>query len=179
MARRTSTKNMSLNWYGDDIVRIVGRASEPGLWAMGRTLVSAAARRAPRASGRLADSGFVATVKRTDYQRGKGDRPRRQMAAHLSKVKEGKALIGFSAWYSNLFEDTGAKAHAIPYVARTSRARRRKTLQIPGIGFRRRVVHPGLRRKPFLAPAVDATKDEGARAFAREVERRLETENRA
>jgi len=167
---------MSLKWYGDDIVRIVERGSEPGLWAMGKTLVSAAQRRAPRASGRLADSAFVATVKRTDYSRGKGDRRKRQMAALLGSVKEGKALIGFAAWYSNLFEDTGAKTHVIPYQARTGRARVRKTLLIPGIGYRRRVQHPGLRRKPFLAPAVEASKDDGARAFAREVERRLEAE---
>lgn len=176
MAKRFGTKNISLDWYGDDIARLVQRASEPGLWAMGQVLVKAAARRAPRSSGRLADSAFVATTKRTDYQRGRGDRPRRQMAAHLNRVKEGRALIGFAAWYSNLFEDTGAKTHTIPYVARTSRARRRKTLLIPGIGYRRRIQHPGLRRQPFLGPAIDASKEDGARAFAKEVERRLEAD---
>lgn len=176
MPRRSKTRNLALQWYGPEIAATVERAAEPGLWAMGRTLVEAAKRKAPRASGRLQDSGFVATPKRTDYKRGKGDRPRKQMSRHLSGVKPGTALIGFAAWYSNLFEDTGAKSHAIPYVGRTARARRRKTLLIPGIGFRRRVTHPGLKRQRFLGPAVDAAKNDAMGDFAKAVQRELEKE---
>lgn len=176
MAKRTVTKHVKMDWYGDEIAHAVQRAMEPGLWAMGDAVRDRAVGRAPRRSGRLKESAFIATEKRTDYQRGKGDRRRRQMTRILSAVSPKAVLVGFAVWYSNLFEDTGAKSHGIPYVARTSRARRRKTLQIPGIGFRKAVVHPGFGREPFLAPALEAAKGEAAEEFAAEVRRRLERE---
>jgi hypothetical protein len=40
-------------------------------------------------------------------------------------------------------------------------------------------MHPGVRRKAFLGPAIDAAKNAGAADFAREVERMLETKNGA
>jgi hypothetical protein len=174
MSRHTKIRSYELTWYGPEIAKVVERAQEPGLWAMGKTLIAAAQRRAPRASGRLQDSGFVATARRTDYKRGRGDRRRKEMVRLLSSVGKDQALIGFAAWYSNLLEDTGAKVHAIPYVAKTGKARKRKVLLIPGIGYRRRVMHPGMKRQRFLSPAVDAARGAAADDFAQAIERELE-----
>ena len=176
MPKRTTNKNLKLDWWGPEIADVVRSATEPGLWAMGQTVKRSAERRAPSRTGALASSGFVATIKRTDYVRKRGDRRRRAMVRILGKVTATTALVGFGAWYSNLYEDTGAKAHGIPYVGKTARARRRKTLQIAGIGFRASARHPGVRAQPFLGPALDASKGEAAQDFADEVKRRLEAE---
>lgn len=176
MPKRSKTSNMSLTFYGPEIESVVREATEPGLWALGQVVKRAAESRAPRRSGTLQASSFVATVKRTDYVRHRGDRHKKTMARILQKVSAQTALVGFGAWYSNLYEDTGAKRHAIPYVGKTGRARTRKTLQITGIGFRKSVSHPGVKPQPFLAPALEATKAQGTEAFAREVRAELERE---
>jgi hypothetical protein len=176
MPKRTKMKNLALSWYGPEIESIVRGATEPGLWALGQVVKRAAESRAPRSSGTLQASSFVATTKRTDYVRHRGDRHKRTMTRILQKVTPTTALVGFGAWYSNIYEDTGAKRHAIPYVGKTGRARRRKTLQIPGVGFRTGVSHPGVKPQPFLAPALEATKASGTEAFAREVREELERE---
>lgn len=174
MPKRIKSKHVGLSWYGDEIAETVKRSMEPGLWAMGGALLHAAQGRAPRRSGRLRDSGFIATADRTDYRRGRGDRRRRELARLMGQVSPKSVLVAFAVWYSNLIEDTGTKRHAIPYVPRSTGGRVRRTLRIPGIGFRKRVSHPGFRSTPFLGPALDASKDTASEAFAREVHKRLE-----
>ena len=126
MPKRTKTKSLALSWYGPEIETVVRQATEPGLWALGQVVKRAAESRAPRRSGTLQASSFVATLKRTDYVRHRGDRHKKTMTRILQKVSAQTALVGFGAWYSNLYEDTGAKRHAIPYVGKTGRARKRK-----------------------------------------------------
>jgi len=170
MASEQRTKNISLNWFGDEIAAEIKQHKEAGLWAMGGVILEDAQGRAPRASGRLRASGFLLSTKRTTHHKQMGDRRR------MPQAKAGTVLVGFASWYSNLFEDSGVKRHAIPYAGRSGRGRKRKALQIDGLGFRSAVNHPGMRRRPFLAPAVDASKDEGAAAFALLVRRKLERE---
>jgi len=165
---------VGLSWYGPEIEAEIKRSMEPGLWAMGGALANAAQGRAPRRSGRLRDSAFIATAQRTDYRRGRGDRRRRELVRLMSAVSPRSVLVAFAVWYSNLIEDTGTKRHAIPYVPKSSGGRVRKTLKIPGLGFRKRVTHPGFRSTPFLGPALDASKDKASEAFAKEVRKRLE-----
>lgn len=174
MPKRTRTKSLQLTWFGPEIAATVEKSMEPGLFAMGDTVLDRAKARAPRRSGLLRESGFVATARRTSYVQRPRDRRRKEMTRIMGGVGPKQALVGFASWFSNLLEDTGAKPHVIPYQARTNRARRRKTLQIPGVGFRKRVTHPGMRSQPFLGPALDGAKKEGAEAFAAEVRRRLE-----
>ena len=149
MPDRSKRKNLALSWYGPEIQNIVREATEPGLWALGQVVKRAAESRAPHKSGTLANSSFVATIKRTDYVRKRGDRHKRTMTRILQRVNAQTALVGFGAWYANIYEDSGAKRHAVPYVGKSGRARKRKTLLIPGVGFRSRVSHPGVRRSPF------------------------------
>jgi len=170
MARKQRTKNISLDWFGDEIAATVKQHEEAGLWAMGSVILEDAQGRAPRDSGRLRASGFLMSTKRTTHHKQKGDRRR------MPQPRAGTVLVGFAAWYSNLYEDSGVKRHAIPYVGRSGRARKRKVLQIEGLGYRSAVMHPGVKRRPFLAPAVDASKDEGAEAFAKLVRGKLERE---
>ena len=179
MAKRTHTKHMKVTTFGDEIAGTVRAALEPGLWAMGDTVRDRARDKAPQRTGRLKDSGFVATVKRTDYSRGRGDRRRREMSRLLGAISPKSVLIGFAVWYANLIEDTGSKGHAIPYKPKSSRGRVRKVLKIPGIGFRRRVAHPGQRAQPFLGPALEAAKNDAMGEFAGEVRKRLEREHGA
>lgn len=166
MAKRAS---VALHWYGDDLARIVRADDERGLWAMGQIVLREAERRAPSESGRLRRAGYVATSARSSYQRQARDRRK------LPAVRRNSVLVAFAAYYSNLLEDTGAPRHDIPYKASTRRRKARKVLLIPGIGLRRRVSHPGHRRRPFLGPALDALEtritQEYAQAMGRSIER--------
>ena len=174
MPKRTRTKKIDMAIYTPEILQSVERGIEPGLWAMGDAVRDRAVDKAPRRGGRLRDSAFIATKSRTDYSRGRGDRRRKQMAQILGSVGLKSVLVGFAVWYSNLFEDSGAKRHAIPYKPKTNRGRVRKVLKIPGIGFRRSVSHPGLQAKPFLGPALESAKNDAMGDFAAEVRKRLE-----
>src|SRR6187399_2490523 len=105
MPDRSKRKNLALSWYGPEIEAVVRQATEPGLWALGQVVKRAAASRAPHKSGTLANSSFVATIKRTDYVRRRGDRHKRTMTRILQRVNAQTALVGFGAWYANIYED--------------------------------------------------------------------------
>lgn len=163
MSTKTRHKQISVDYFGPEIERALEQGGEPALWAMGDELLDAARRRAPRDSGRLRASGYVETERRSSYRRQHGDRKRRP------DVKRGAAVVAFASWYSNLFEDTGAKAHAI---GGSGRSRRR--LHIPGVGYRMSARHPGHKRQPFLGPALEATRTGMVDEYCDELRKRLE-----
>ena len=151
MARRVSGNGFTLDWFGDDIAKQIGANLEPGLWAGGNIILGAAQSGAPVRSGNLVRSGYVATEKRSSYRKVK--RGRRQI-----KAQPKTAVVAFGAFYANYFEDSGARPHRI-------RARRSPALYMRGIGYRRSARHPGIRPRPFLAPALERTREQVASAM--------------
>lgn len=154
MARRRGRTGFTWDYYGDEIAEAVRKGGEPALWRAGQMVKAEAERRAPVRTGELRRSMYVETVKRTDYRQGRRDR----RWGRLKVASADTVLIASGAWYGNLLEDSGAAAHQIPYKGRTTRrdGSRRKVLRIPGVGYRRVGNHPGMRRKPFLLPALQA-----------------------
>ena len=158
--RRKGALGVTLEWYGDDLQRAVKRRGDRALFEMGEVVLGEAQRNAPSRTGQMRRSGYVAIVGRSTHTPQKRDRKK------LPVVVRGSATVAFASWYSNILEDTGASAHVIPYKGKTRRARVRHILKIPGIGYRQVVMHPGMKRKPFLGPALETTKTEMVRKFA-------------
>lgn len=154
--RRRGALGVTLEWYGDDLQRAVKRRGDGALFEMGEVVLEEARRNAPRATGQMARSGYVAIAGRSTHK------PQRRDRKKLPVVVGGSAVVAFASWYANFSEDSGARPHRIP---RQGRARRRG-LFIPGVGYRRAVMHPGMKRRPFLGPALEATKTAMVRRFA-------------
>lgn len=154
MGERYKGKGISIEWFGDELAATVDGHDTAAMWAAGQVLKREAMRRAPVGKGTLRDSAYVQTDERSDYKRGKRDR-----RPLFRKRGKGGVLVGFAAFYANLFEDSGVVAHRMP-------RKGNRPMAIKGIGVRSRVQHPGMRRRPFLGPALEASKEEMARAFA-------------
>ena len=157
MGERYKGKGYGVEWFGDDLAKVIDRYNEPAMWAAGQVLKREAMRRAPVAKGTLRDSAYVQTDERTDYKRGRRDR-----RTLFRKRGKGGVLVAFAAFYANMLEDSGVKTHSMP-------RRGARPMVIRGIGIRSKVQHPGMRRKPFLGPALEAVKEEMTRAFVGEL----------
>jgi hypothetical protein len=155
-------------WFGDDFTRLIEEHSDEALYAAGEVLRSAAASRAPSKRGMLAGSGYVRTSKRSSYVK-RHRLYRGEFALRGSKV----AMVAFAVWYANLFEDTGAKRHVMP--DGTARAAR-KNIYLPGVGYRKSARHPGMRKRPFVAPALEASKETLAQKIVEILKQRTENE---
>lgn len=154
--RRKGALGVTLEWYGDDLQRAIKQRGDGALFEMGEVVLAEAQRNAPRATGQLARSGYVAIAGRSTHT------PQRRDRRKLPQAVRGSAVVAFASWYSNFLEDSGARAHRIPRAGKSGR----KGLFIPGVGWRRAVMHPGMKRKPFLGPALESTKTEMVRRFA-------------
>lgn len=157
------SKAVKIDWFGNDLKRAVDRAGEPALWAAGQVLKREARERAAVKTGAMKESLYVETTQRTDYKKGKRDRRDGRLRPKSEKI----VLVAAAAWYANLLEDSGAKPHVIP-------KKKGKMLNIPGIGVRRSVKHPGMARKPFLADAMEASKDRIGREVARVIGEKID-----
>lgn len=81
----------------------------------------------------------------------------------------GKTRQGADVWYAHLIEFTGAVAHII-------RSTNRKALSFGKAGgVFRSVLHPGMKAKPFLRPALDAQASNAVVAAAEYMKKRLAT----
>ncbi len=157
MGQRYTGKGYSIEWFGDDLKRVIDTHNDPAMFAAGQALKREAQRRAPVAMGTLKASAYVQTDSRTDRAKGKRDR-----RSHFRKRGKGGVLVAFAAFYANMLEDSGARRHRIPGAGK-------KVIRIAGVGFRASAEHPGMQARPFLGPALEATKDEITRAFVGEM----------
>jgi len=170
VAKRTRTKTFDLTWFGDDYAAAVESGTEPGLWALGNLVLDEAQRRAPKRTGRLERSGYVATTARSSYARQTRDR------ARLPRPKAQQVLVAFAAFYAKILEGGATTAHAIPGTGRRSVRGASKVLKIPGIGYRAAVMHPGAKRRAFLGPALESVKQQGTEVLVQEIRKQIERE---
>ena len=78
-----------------------------------------------------------------------------------------KQKVGVDAFYAHMVEG-GTKPHAIPKIAKTTRAKKRKLLVFEAGGkqiMTRRVRHPGMKARPFLQRAGKAGFTRATRIF--------------
>jgi HK97 gp10 family phage protein len=157
VGKRYRGKGYNIEWFGDDLARTVDRHNDAAMFAGGQVLKRAAQQRTPVSSGALRQSAYVQTDSRTDYC--KGPRDRRRM---FRKRGAGGVLVAFAAFYANMIEESGAQRHRAP-------RKGARPMRLPGIGLRSVVAHPGMRARPFLGPALEASREEIARAFVGEM----------
>lgn len=97
-----------VTWHGDELIRQIREATPDGLFAGGEMLVDSAAARAPKASGDLAKSGYVAIEGKSTYRSDK---------KHNKQIKppKGGAVAGFAAFYARYVEFGTAHVPARPF----------------------------------------------------------------
>lgn len=168
MAKRKSMKRgiqrVDINLYGDEFVAIVEQYGDEALFAAGQIVLAEAGRRAPRDTGKLAQSGYVSTRSKSTYKR------RAYWRREKTPPKNG-ATIGFTAPHAHLIES----------------GRRKRGVIRPGKGKRALVINGSVRggsrynrmsSRPFLGPALEASKETLANELAQVLRIRLEHEGR-
>lgn len=98
-------RGYELRWYGDELKAAIAGATEDALFEGGVVLQEAAAARAPRASGTLAESAYTATESKSNYAK--------RSAVYRKEVKPGRgqAVVGFAAFYAR-FKEFGTRSLA-------------------------------------------------------------------
>lgn len=89
--------DFELKWHGPDLLAQLREGTPEALFAGGEMLVEAAASRAPRFSGDLAKSGYVAIEGKTTYRK-------KKKYNKQAKVPKGGAVVGFAAFYARYVE---------------------------------------------------------------------------
>lgn len=159
--RRRAVK-IDVTWYGDEFLEIVADGGDEALFAAGSILADEAQRRAPRARGNLQKSVYVATATKSSYVK-------RRYWRKEKKAPKGGAVIAFSAPHAHLMESGRRRAGVIA----PRRKRGKKALRING-QFRARSRFRRMSSRPFLGPALEATKETMVRELARVLNRKLE-----
>lgn len=179
MARRRSMKRgiqrVDINLYGDEFMAIVERYGDEAMFAAGQIVLAEAGRRAPRATGKLARSGYVSTRSKSTYQR------RAYWRKEKQPPKNG-ATIGFTAPHAHLMESGRRKRGNIRPRGDVTyqgvlRRRGKRALSING-SIRASSRYNRMSSRPFLGPALEASKDTLAKELASVLRSRLEREGR-
>ena len=92
------TTIFEMQWYGDALIREIQNQSTDALFEGGLLLLEDAKRRAPELSGRLRESGYVSSAKRSTYVYRHGYKKERK------PKDDGIVAVGFSAPHSHLVE---------------------------------------------------------------------------
>lgn len=176
MAKRRSyrrkAQQVDITWYGDDLLDIIKEYGDEALFAAGSIVLREAERRAPRGrTGNLRKSGYVSTATRSTYVE-------RRYWRREKKPPKGGATIGFSAPHAHLIE--GGRRKSGKFGPRGDRSyngvlRRtgKRALRING-QLRARARFRRLSSRPFLGPALEATKDTMVKELAGVLRKRLQ-----
>lgn len=155
-------RRVQVEWYGDEFLAVVRKHGDAALFAAGEVVQQAAEQRAPRgATGRLRGSGYVSTASRSTYRT-------RRYWRREKKPPAGAATVGFSAPHAHLLEGGRRKSGVI-------RPRRKRALHIDG-QFRGASRYRRMSSRPFLGPAIDATKERMVEELAGVLRKQLERE---
>lgn len=109
-AKPNQQNTMVVNWFGDDISKAIFDEINPALFAAGELLINAAAAKAPRDEGTLAESGYVATKDKSSYHFDP-----KHYEKEVRPTDDGLAAITFAAPHSHLIEYGTVEMAAQPY----------------------------------------------------------------
>ena len=170
---RRGIQRVDIEFYGDEFMAIVEQYGDQAMFAAGQIVLAEAGRRAPRRTGKLAQSGYVSTRAKSTYKR------RRYWRKEKLPPKNG-ATIGFTAPHAHLIESGRRKHGVIRPRGDTSyqgvlRRTGKKALLVNG-RFLARSRFNRMSSRPFLGPAIEATRETMVRELANVLGRRLESE---
>lgn len=171
---RRGAQRVDVNLYGDEFMEVVERYGDEGMFAAGEVVLAEATRRAPRGrTGNLAGSGYVGTPSKSTYKRRLYWRKER-------KAPKGGAVVAFTAPHAHLIESGRRKRGVIRPHGDTSyqgvlRRTGKKALLVNG-RFLARSRFNRMSSRPFLGPAIEATRETMVRELANVLGRRLESE---
>jgi len=169
MAKRKSMRRgiqrVDIELYGDEFMEIVERYGDEAMFAAGSVVLGEANRRVPRGrTGNLAKSGYVGTRSKSTYVK-------RPYWRKEKPAPKGGAVVGFTAPHAHLIE-SGRRKRGIIRPRSGKRA-----LKIAG-QIRATSRFNRMSSRPFLGPALEATKETMVRELANVLKRRLESEGR-
>lgn len=173
---RRSAQRVDVNLYGDEFMEIVERYGDEGMFASGEVVLAEATRRTPRGrTGNLAKSGYVGTASKSTYVK-------RPYWRKEKPAPKGGAVVGFTAPHAHLMESGRRKRGIIRPrgdVAYEGRLRRtgKRALNING-QIRATSRFNRMSSRPFLGPALEASKETMVRELANVLRGRLEREGR-
>lgn len=164
-ARKRVAQHVSIEWYGDQFLEIVDQYGDAALFAAGEVLLQEAVSRAPRRSGNLVESGYVGTRSRSTYRRRRYWRKKIRPDANT-------AVVAFTAPHAHLVESGRRRTGRIQPRAKQGK----KALRIGDGQLRARSRYRRMSGKPFVGPALDATRDGMSEAITKVLHDRLESE---
>lgn len=103
-------RSVKLTFNAEQIAQALNDEQDAALLVGASIVLDSAKAKAPRLSGELRESGYVATPSRSTYQ--PGNRRRKE----VKKIKRGEAVVGFSAFYAGYVEVGTKTAAAKPYL---------------------------------------------------------------
>lgn len=163
--RRRIAQQVTVEWYGDQFVEIVEKHGDAALFAAGEVLLNEAISRAPRRSGQLVESGYVGTRSKSTYRR-------RRYWRKKIKPPANTAVVAFTAPHAHLLESGRKRTGRIQPRTRGGK----RALQIGDGTLRTRSRYRRMAARPFVGPALDATKDTMLEAITKVLHDRLENE---
>lgn len=98
-----------VRWFGDDLLKQIQDGAPDALFDGAKLLVDSAASRAPRRSGKLAQSGYVGTEKKSTYHPSK-------IYNKEVKAPKGGAVAAFAAFYAKQVEFGNKNMSAKPFL---------------------------------------------------------------
>jgi hypothetical protein len=158
MARRGAKRRVQrveIEWFGDEFLKIVAEHGAEALFAAGEVLRAEAARRAPRRTGKLAGSGYVAVQGKSTYVR-------RLYWRREKPVRQGEAVVAFTAPHAHLMESGRRKRGVIRPTKRSGK----RALVING-RYRASSQYKRMSSRPFVGPAIDASQEQIPRELVR------------
>lgn len=122
--------NVRVRWFGREVEKLAEEATDEALFGAAQELVKAAASRAPRRSGFLAESAYVSSKAKTTYRKQRGYNKERKPAG------PGVVAAGFAAFTARYLEFGTRKMKAQPYLRPALDASRGALLERFGKEFR-------------------------------------------
>jgi hypothetical protein len=170
MAKRRSYRRKAqradVTWYGDDFLDIIDQHGDEAWFAAGMVVKTEADRRVPRGrTGNLRKSGYVGTAKRSSYIE-------RRYWRKEKKPPKGGAVIAYSAPHAHLMEG-GRRSSGTFGPRKARRGTAKRALRI-GNMLRSRSRFRRVSSRPFLGPALEATKDTMVKELAGVLRTRLQ-----
>jgi len=102
---------VKITWYGEDIKKLIGEATEEALFEGGLVLQQEAQSRAPVGrTGELKGSAYTATRGKSNYVK------RSAVYRKQAKPPEGVAAVGFAAFYAKFVELGTSRLRARPFL---------------------------------------------------------------
>lgn len=133
-AKPNQQNTMVVTWFGDEIAGAIYDEINAALFAAGELLINAAAAKAPRDTGTLSESGYVATKEKSSYRFDP-----KSYEKEVVPPQDRMAAVGFAAPHAHLIEFGTVHMGAQPFF-RPAFDENRREMGFVSAGFLRKAV---------------------------------------